>query len=257
MKLNPRLVLAVFSAIVLAADKTDGAGGIAIATGIGVSAGISLINSLSKGNVAKGQSYGEHTLEGHMRYHEQKYSVVVGFEIENWTKWTLTDPTIHLEGGYVAVPPTPISPGTKEIMITRKGNGWAGSYGTVSWYIPQLKRRVYAMWSAPYSHMIFSNVLAVGMSMKGFTETQGHDDFNMMYWKPVPTEDTQRINFRRNVFRNQVDPVEYSDNRIQVTGTMGTQHHARVHIVVKPTRARDFFNYVHPQGAIETEPELL
>lgn len=53
------------------------------------------------------------------------YAVVCGIEVENWTKYPLSNPNVQVVGGAVVTPPTTILPGRKEAMVARKTSGTA------------------------------------------------------------------------------------------------------------------------------------
>lgn len=43
--------------------------------------------------------------------------VVCGIQVENWTKFPLTNPNTTLEWGYLSSPATNIQPATREAMV--------------------------------------------------------------------------------------------------------------------------------------------
>ncbi len=105
------------------------------------------------------------------------YSVKCGIEIENWTKWTLDEPSTYMNRGYVSTPAKTILPGSKEAVVTHKAGGTAtGTSGTVAWNLGDTGKKVIVMWSAPFNHDHYSNWLAVDVQAE-----HTKYDFDRMY----------------------------------------------------------------------------
>nr|KAG5686946.1 hypothetical protein BaRGS_029484 [Batillaria attramentaria] len=106
-------------------------------------------------------------------------------------------------------------------MVTRKTGGCAtGSYGTVSWKVEGLNRRVYVMWSVPFNHDYFTNWLAVGLSRKGYTN---HPGDNALFDQMYSGKSDLNIAFER-----------HQDGDISLEATMGSSHKAEVRVIVRP-----------------------
>ena len=93
------------------------------------------------------------------------------------------------------------------MQVARKTSGTAtGSYGTVSWLIEALNRRVVVMWSAPFNFNHHSNWLAVGLTAPGTTKhAPGNAWFNRMYYE----NSSQQLMFERGEYYANVRPVLY------------------------------------------------
>ncbi|KAK7495273.1 hypothetical protein BaRGS_00013455 [Batillaria attramentaria] len=165
------------------------------------------------------------------------YRVTCAIVVENWTKYPLTLPNVRLTGGFLSKPPRAILPSKREAMVARKTAHTAtGSYGTVSWLIQGLNRRVFVMWSAPFNFDHHHNWMGVGLSRSGYvSHPYGSEVFDQMYYG----NSDSNIGFTRDEYYYHSDPAIYSDSDIEVVGTMGTTHKAEVHIIVRPKREQD------------------
>jgi len=84
-----------------------------------------------------------------LRYDESEHSVRCILNIENWTTWLLTDPSVRTHCGHVSdmFPAPVVFPATREVMEGYKTYGTAtGSCGTISWQVEGLKLRLIVMW---------------------------------------------------------------------------------------------------------------
>ncbi|XP_072050230.1 tereporin-Ca1-like [Amphiura filiformis] len=182
---------------------------------------------------------------------EMGYSVCLGIEIENWTKYPLTEPIIRRCKGYVNSPPSRIPPGKNTTMEVRKtGFIWAGSYGTVSWKVatgdPKADRRVVVMWGMPYNHNHYSNTLAVGLTNPGETKHREDNDWlNLMLYDKKPKDkvikkkseaSTGPVNFdyQRGEYYFSTEEIEEGDDKFEVVGYMGSTHQTDAKIIFRP-----------------------
>ncbi|KAK7104339.1 hypothetical protein V1264_019077 [Littorina saxatilis] len=136
------------------------------------------------------------------------YRVTCALQVENWTRYNLSNPVIHMNHGQISkAPPATIDSGYREVTVTRKTSGTAtGTSGTVSWEVEGLDRRVYLMWSAPFNFDFYSNWLGVGVSAPGYTGHPGGDDlFEQMY----NHGDSDTIKFERKKFNGDMTPVKF------------------------------------------------
>ncbi|KAK7462546.1 hypothetical protein BaRGS_00038402 [Batillaria attramentaria] len=160
------------------------------------------------------------------------YSVGCGIEVQNWTRFPLSEAITRINGGYLSKPPVAVLPSKKEAMVTRKTGGCAtGSYGTVSWKVEGLNRRVYVMWSVPFNHDYFTNWLAVGLSRKGYTN---HPGDNALFDQMYSGKSDLNIAFERHQYWTSMDPIIFSDGDISLEATMGSSHKAEVRVIVRP-----------------------
>ncbi|KAK3610789.1 hypothetical protein CHS0354_014047 [Potamilus streckersoni] len=90
------------------------------------------------------------------------YKINCGFQVENWTRFPLTNPVVKIFAGALSTPPGDILPSKREAMVARKTSDTAtGTFGTVSWLVEGTDRRIVLMWAAPYDFNFNSNWLGV------------------------------------------------------------------------------------------------
>ena len=77
---------------------------------------------------------GETELLSVVRYDESEHSVRCILNIENWTTWLLTDPSVRTHCGHISdlFPPPVVFPATREVME---------GYKTVSLHLAQFELR--------------------------------------------------------------------------------------------------------------------
>ncbi|XP_072050231.1 tereporin-Ca1-like [Amphiura filiformis] len=187
---------------------------------------------------------------------EMGYSVCLGIEVKNLTKFHLTEPITRTYRGYVNSPPPGIPPGTKGTMAVRKtGIVWAGSYGTVSWKVatgdPQADRRVVVMWGMPYNHNHTYNELAVGLTNPGETKhREGNVWLNLMRKDKEPptesnaedravamsslSESTKPLSYKRGAYYSNMEEIVQDDDKFEVIGYMGSSHQTDANIIFRP-----------------------
>jgi len=120
-----------------------------------------------------------------LRYDESEHSVRCILNIENWTTWLLTDPSVQTHCGHVSdmYPPPVVFPATREVMEGYKNYGTAtGSCGTISWQVEGLKLRLIVMWSVPFNLAIHKSYLAIGMVYNEGRFSSADYWFNQMYY---------------------------------------------------------------------------
>ncbi|KAL3870255.1 hypothetical protein ACJMK2_038332 [Sinanodonta woodiana] len=195
---------------------------------------IAAIVSAAAGAVSAGSSLTGTTLSNLMN---TNYRINCGIEVENWTKFPLTDPVVKIYAGALSTPPGDILPSKKEAMVARKSSDTAtGTFGTVSWLVEGKARRIVLMWAAPYDFNFHSNWLGVGITTPGITfHAQRNDWFNQMYYGTS----SDFIGFSRSLYYWESNPVVYKDDLIQISGTMSTGHQAQVKITVRPLNVSD------------------
>ena len=166
-------------------------------------------------------------------------SISLSMEIENCTEFNLTDPDVQLNCGMMNTPPGDIiAPTGRDTMVVHQSGWFAGSSGTVSWIIDTEKvedrRCVVVMWSLPYTFIHSVNQLAVGITNPGDLDHQfGNAWFNLMYYDKK--EQVDRVfGYERKEFYNDINPVNFEDFRFEVAGTLGSDHHAKAKIILRP-----------------------
>ncbi|KAL3870235.1 hypothetical protein ACJMK2_038312 [Sinanodonta woodiana] len=165
------------------------------------------------------------------------YRVNCGIEINNWTRFPLTNPVVMIGSGALAIPPGDILPSKREAMVARKASDTAtGTLGTVSWLVEGKARRIVIMWAAPYDFSFYSNWLGVGITTPQITfHAQGNTWFDQMYYGTS----SDFLGFSRSEYYWESNPVVYKDDLIQISGTMSTGHQAQVKITVRPVNISD------------------
>ena len=94
----------------------------------------------------------------------------VGFILgmENYSNQTLRDPQYIDHTGYVHDRPVPVAPGYVEYMTGKKTSySLHGVSGVVSWNIGDTDKMVVVMYEKPWSTLVYTNSLAVGIFPAG------------------------------------------------------------------------------------------
>ncbi|CAH1779817.1 unnamed protein product [Owenia fusiformis] len=149
------------------------------------------------------------------------YSVTVGIEMENYSKWLLSDPRAINDAGQISTPPTAVKPRTKETMIAHKtSNAAKGTSGVVSWRFEKggSAYRILVMWSVPYSQDFHSNWLGLGIRPEESTDPT----FDDMY------DGTDTTWFARKDFYYDTNTLKFCRFDVCVSGAMGTSHKSKV-----------------------------
>ena len=92
------------------------------------------------------------------------------------------------------------------------------------------------MWAAPFNFDLYSNYVALGLTVAG---CRIHDIkwFQTMYYDKnvdINLGDTPRIKFRRSQCRYTSEEIIVEDDMFEMSGTMGTSHKPEIRIIVKP-----------------------
>ncbi|XP_072043008.1 tereporin-Ca1-like [Amphiura filiformis] len=147
---------------------------------------------------------------------DTSYRVSVGIEVENWTKFRLTDAIATPYSGQINKPPSEILPGNKGPMAARKSHTVAcGSVGTVSWKIEtgnsRQDRRLIVMWSMPFNHDHYDNILAVGITKPGRADIEeGHGWYKFMYYDDKADEVKNTFGYKRGNYGTSSREIQYT-----------------------------------------------
>ncbi|KAL3870183.1 hypothetical protein ACJMK2_038334 [Sinanodonta woodiana] len=202
--------------------------------GVPVTVLLGYIVFAAAGAVSAGSSLTGTTLSNLMNIN---YRVTCGIEIENWTKFILTDPVVKIFAGALSTPPGDILPSKREAMVVRKASdAAAGTFGTVSWLVEGKARRIVVMWAAPYDFVLHSNWLGLGITTPGIIFHFPNDYwFLQMYYGTS----SSLLGFSTSEYYRESNRLIYTDDLIQISGTMGTGHQAQVKITVRPLNVSD------------------
>ena len=128
---------------------------------------ISLLCSIpgNYGSIQVGQS---HVIarENFNNFGSSSVSFILG--LENYSNQQLKNPKYLDYYGYVHDRPQPVAPGVAEYMTAKKAS-WTfrGVSGVVSWDIGNTNKMVVVMYEKPWSTVLHTNTLAVGIFPKG------------------------------------------------------------------------------------------
>ena len=167
----------------------------------------------------------------------------LALQIENLTRFPLTNPEVRLYKGYNTIPPV-FAPGSRDAISLEKGAGCNGTFGTVSWLIDMGRelesRRVVAMWYMPYNFNHHVNKFAVGITEPGLNSV--HQDGDAWYY--FMAEDNRQgvqhpFTYARRDYYYDVRTVEVSDLLFEVEGTCGTTHICEAKVAIRPKNNGD------------------
>ena len=150
--------------------------------------------------------------ENYNNFGSGSVSFILG--LENYSNQQLQNPQYLDYYGYVHDRPQPIAPGFVEYMTAKKSS-WTfrGVSGVVSWDIGNTNKMVVVMYEKPWSAVLHTNTLAVGIFPKG--DLSGF--FNKMY-------SGEEQSFRRDNYPDADGwsrPVRYTDEPdFMVSGDM-------------------------------------
>ncbi|XP_052076300.1 tereporin-Ca1-like isoform X3 [Mytilus californianus] len=166
------------------------------------------------------------------------YSIVVGIEITNWTKYRLTKPKSKTYSGYISTPAVSVRPGHKEAMIMHKhGYTTTGSSGIVSWLIQHKERRITIVWNSPY---FSSNSMGICLTTVG-NDTHNDSWFNIISKK----QQDEKLKYEFSTFSDTSSEMMIEDDDFQIFGSMGTSSKPEVKITLRPTMTHDL-SYTGP-----------
>lgn len=89
------------------------------------------------------------------------------------------------------------------------------------------------MWSCPYNFNHYENWLGVGLTHEGTTHHSNWFDA-MYYTKPI-----SNMRYKIDSYYYHTRTISVKDNQFEIIGSMGTSHHARAHIVLRPIEFDD------------------
>ena len=159
------------------------------------------------------------------------YSVRVQIEVDNVSKWTLTNPKVYTHGGVISSKPQAVAPNHKEYMIARKtGHTATGSYGTVAWDVED--RLTLVMWSEPYNFNHHVNTLAIAIVKPHEYTSDTCDDLYYDKTSFTPMAKAEYYHSHRTLF--------VCDDVICIRGIMDTSHKPTVNIIVGPASEENF-----------------
>ena len=102
-----------------------------------------------------------------IRVRASNFSVAVGIQVENWSRFRLAEPSVEIEHGVVLgnLPPGPVGPGKQDISIIGNRRALTGTNGVIRWKIGSESDKVLSvMWSVPYNMQFWSTWVGVGIS---------------------------------------------------------------------------------------------
>ena len=163
-------------------------------------------------------------------------SVVARVEVSNNTKFALSADGYYTAWGQIQQHPVSIHPSKTEAIIGQKTTlSTAGTTGVAAWKIGDTHKRLIVMWSVPWSHAVYSNVLAVGL-----TESKARLDnqlYNTMYHENKPW--FQRTEYTKG---KKCLSVTHITGEFKVTGSMGTTCKTVVNVSLEEHEGSDI-NY--------------
>merc|ERR1719153_406419 len=159
-------------------------------------------------------------------YSSNSVSFILG--MDNYSNQQLKNPQYLDYYGHVHDRPQPVAPGVGGYMSAKKASyTFRGVSGVVSWDIGNINKMVVVMYEKPWSTILHTNTLAVGIFPKG--DLSGF--FNKMY-------SGAEQSFRRDYYPRsdgQMVPVEYRDDPdFMVQGNMGDASKASIGIQFYP-----------------------
>jgi len=147
--------------------------------------------------------------------------------VENLSRWPLQNPFTIVESGVVGTPPIEMSPGLKAAIRAWKSDYVPfGTAGVVTYTVPApTPFKIHALWSTPYSHYMYPNVVAVAIS-----GVDAEADFDALY----DGEGLAGV-------ATGPGSVERCNDLVCVRGTIDDSYHTTNLIQVIPRNIRDFF----------------
>jgi len=155
------------------------------------------------------------------------WSIACRTFVENLSRWPLQNPFTIVESGVVGTPPIEMSPGLKAAIRAWKSDYVPfGTAGVVTYTVPApTPFKIHALWSTPYSHYMYPNVVAVAIS-----GVDAEADFDALY-------DGEGL---AGVAEGP-GSVERCNDLVCVRGTIDDSYHTTNLIQVIPRNIRDFF----------------
>ena len=163
-------------------------------------------------------------------------TVVAGIEVSNSTEYTFLADGYYTAWGQIQQHPVHVDPGKKEAVIGQKTTlSIAGTTGVAAWKVGDTHNRLIVMWSVPWSHAFYSNVLAVGL-----TKSKARLDnqlYKMMYNESKPW--FKRAEYTE-VKKFQTLSVTDATGDFKVTGSMGTTCKTVVSVILEKNEGSHF-----------------
>ncbi|KAK7486962.1 hypothetical protein BaRGS_00021778 [Batillaria attramentaria] len=166
------------------------------------------------------------------------YSHACRIQVENWTRFPLTEAKTRIKSGNLCTPLLAVLPAKKEAMVAHGSSG-DGTMGTVSLKVEGLDRRVYIMWTNTDKG---SKWLAVGLSEKGkLDHPEGSRIYDHMFTGALNDQKSSGywILFDRKEYGINVDPIVFRDDKVILEATMGTSRKTDVELIVVPVDKKD------------------
>ncbi|XP_063414259.1 tereporin-Ca1-like [Mytilus trossulus] len=156
------------------------------------------------------------------------YSIVVGIEITNMTRYHLIKPKTKTHSGYISTPAVSVRPGYKEAMIAHKhGYTMTGSSGIVSWLIQNKEKRLVVAWRSPY---FSNNWVGIGLTTVG-------SDTHYDSWFKIMRNNQQgqtQLKHKFSTFSDSSEEMMIEDDDFKVICSMGTSSKPEVKITLCP-----------------------
>lgn len=176
-------------------------------------------------------TYGQSFAGASANYRNFDSSFAFKLYLENYSNKYLSEPHYLDHNGYVYDAPQPIGPGMAEMMTGHKASFTVtGVAGVVSWNIGSTNKMVVVMYDLPWSHIFYTNTLAIGIFPKG--DLTGF--YNKMY-------NGEEQGFKRHTYPGPggwSSPIRYRDDPdFMVEGNMGDAHKSGINIQFYPKTA--------------------
>ena len=163
------------------------------------------------------------------------FSVVAKVKVFNGTKSTLSADGYYPAWGQIEQQVASIHPSaspsdrTEAIIGQKTTLLTAGTTGVAAWKIKGIHTRLIVMWSIPWCHAIYSNVLAVGLTTT--KASLDNDLYKMMYNESNSW--FQKAKYKKG---NKCESVRFATENFKVTGIMGTTCNTTVYVDIEERR---------------------
>jgi len=163
--------------------------------------------------------------------------------IENWTKWPLTQPIARTKTGQIDVAPRTVRPGYKEAMrVAKTPYSTYGSSGVVWWEVWPGKHAekpffIALMWSMPWKfgdELSDHNELAIAM-----TDDSSLLTFDNMSRKVKKLDANGNYWMWRKYFQKDLQAIEPCNKYVCVTASMGSDHKTEIELKITPQKTRN------------------
>lgn len=176
-------------------------------------------------------------------YANVKYLV----EIENFSNTTLRLIESHVVSGNMRIPANSVAPWTKEAVSgAHTAAAATGAIATIVWRIGfESAQKLAIMFSVPYNHNWFENVLAIGLTTEALP--QKYALYDQMYYG------NNKKFFARKGYYHDTTPIKVvGSHGFSVTGSMGTSHKPKIQIILRhdPTPMIPLFSPLFPLSTL-------